>query len=436
MIVGARCAGAATAALLARRGARVLLVERGQPGTDTLSTHALMRGAVVQLHRWGLLPAVRAAGTPPISTTAFDYGGETLAVAISTRHGVDALYAPRRTVLDRILVDAARDAGADVRVRPPADRTSSRRVWPCAGRDRRGRRRHRCTTSAPAWSWAPTAAIPPWPASSARPCFNPDSAATATVYGHWNGVSSAGYRWLYALDASAGVIPTNDGAACVFVTVPAARFAATFRGDVAAGFQRAPPSTRSGARRPYRQRRRRLAGLHGFGGQVGRFTRSHGPGWALVGDAAYFKDPLTAHGITDALLHAELLADAIVAGGETALSLYEATRTTLATPVFDATEAIAGFAWSFDQLRQLHTRLARAMADEIDAALAAFREPAGDLAPAWTTTRCAGRRGAGCASTKRNRGRRVRRRSWSRTVRTAHVEQPPGALAVNGAWRA
>ena len=127
-----------------------------------------------------------------------------------------------------------------------------------------------------------------------------------------------------------------------------------------------------------------IAGLHGFGGQVGRFTRSQGPGWALVGDAAYFKDPLTAHGITDALLHAELLADAIGAGVDAALSRYEATRTALATPVFDATEAIAGFAWSFDELRGLHTRLARAMADEIDVALAAYREAAVGVAAAAT----------------------------------------------------
>lgn len=377
LIVGGRCAGAATAALLARRGARVLMVERGQPGTDTLSTHALMRGAVVQLHRWGLLPAVRAAGTPPISTTAFDYGGETLEVAISTRHGVDALYAPRRTVLDRILVDAARDAGADVRF---GSRLTALR------HDETGRVRGATVEDADGTVHHVRASLVVGAdgrhSAVARlvgaPVLRSGRTATATVYGHWGGVRAAGYRWLYALDASAGVIPTNGGAACVFVTVPAVRFAATFRGDVAAGFHRLLHRL-DPALADHTARTQPVAGLHGFGGQVGRFTRSHGPGWALVGDAAYFKDPLTAHGITDTLLHAELLADAIGAGDEAALSRYEATRTTLATPVFDATEAIAGFAWSFDDLRRLHTRLARAMADEIDQALAAFREPAGDL---------------------------------------------------------
>ena len=123
-----------------------------------------------------------------------------------------------------------------------------------------------------------------------------------------------------------------------------------------------------------------LAGLHGFGGQPGSFTQSHGAGWALVGDAAYFKDPLTAHGITDALLHAELLADAITAGGDAALAAYEARRTAVALPVFEATEAIASFDWTLEELRGLHTRLSRAMAKEIDAALALFGQPPGDLA--------------------------------------------------------
>ena len=66
VVVGARCAGAATAMLLAREGLRVLVVDRSRYGADTLSTHALMRGAVVQLHRWGLIEAIEAAGTPVV----------------------------------------------------------------------------------------------------------------------------------------------------------------------------------------------------------------------------------------------------------------------------------------------------------------------------------------------------------------------------------
>src|SRR5262245_42649283 len=114
-IIGARCAGAATALLLARSGAKVLVVDRQAYGSDTLSTHALMRGGVLQLTRWGLIPDITAAGTPAIRSTTFHYGSEAIRVAVKRDHGVECLFAPRRTVLDRLLVDAARQAGAEVR---------------------------------------------------------------------------------------------------------------------------------------------------------------------------------------------------------------------------------------------------------------------------------------------------------------------------------
>src|ERR1051325_4940103 len=112
---GARCAGAATALLLAREGAKVLLIDRQVRGSDTMSTHALMRAGVLQLKRWGLIPGIDAAGTPAIRSTTFHYGNQTFQVAIKPEHGFDCLYAPRPTVLDRQLADAARRAGADVR---------------------------------------------------------------------------------------------------------------------------------------------------------------------------------------------------------------------------------------------------------------------------------------------------------------------------------
>ena len=109
IIAGARCAGAATALLLARQGARVLVLDKSRYGTDTLSTHALMRGAVLQLHRWGLLPAVAGAGTPPVRSTTFHLADAVTTIPVKPKHGVQALYAPRRRVLDAILADAARE---------------------------------------------------------------------------------------------------------------------------------------------------------------------------------------------------------------------------------------------------------------------------------------------------------------------------------------
>ena len=114
VVVGARAAGASTAMLLARHGLSVLAIDRGRYGADIMSTHSLARAGVLQLSRWGLLDRIRAAGTPATRQVVFDYGGDEVAIDISSRGDVDGLYNPRRTVLDPILVDAARDAGAEV----------------------------------------------------------------------------------------------------------------------------------------------------------------------------------------------------------------------------------------------------------------------------------------------------------------------------------
>src|SRR4029453_10048686 len=114
VIVGARCAGAATALLLARAGVRVLLVDKGVYGSDTTSTHALMRGPILQLHPWGVFPTIVAAGTPPVHSTTFSYREQDVTVPIEPKFGVSALYAPRRALLDRTLVDAAADSGAEI----------------------------------------------------------------------------------------------------------------------------------------------------------------------------------------------------------------------------------------------------------------------------------------------------------------------------------
>ena len=90
-----------------------------------------------------------------------------------------------------------------------------------------------------------------------------------------------------------------------------------------------------------------------------------GLGWALVGDAAYFKDPLTSHGITDALSHAELLADAIVDGSDAALSDYQTHRDDMGQELFEVTDRIASFDWDLTDIRSLHETLARSMSREV-----------------------------------------------------------------------
>src|ERR671921_794516 len=78
IVVGARCAGAPTAMLLAARGHRVLLVDRATFPSDTLSTHLLHPPGVAALRRWGLLDRLTATGCPPIGTYAFDFGPFTI----------------------------------------------------------------------------------------------------------------------------------------------------------------------------------------------------------------------------------------------------------------------------------------------------------------------------------------------------------------------
>ena len=145
VVVGGRVAGAATAMLLAREGLRVLCVDRSRYASDTLSTHAMMRGGVLQLQRWGLLELLLTSGTPPVRRTVFHYGADKVGVSIKPAAGVEALYAPRRTVLDPLLVDAARPGVAKWSTRCSASASASAPT-PSRKLDFRRRRKRRPST--------------------------------------------------------------------------------------------------------------------------------------------------------------------------------------------------------------------------------------------------------------------------------------------------
>lgn len=362
IVVGARCAGAATAMLLARAGHRVLLIDRGRYGTDTLSTHALMRGAVVQLHRWHLLPDVIASGAPPVRRATFFYRDESLSVPVGARGGVDALYAPRRYVLDALLVDAAAASGADVvyglSLRD-LERSASGRVTGVVVHDDSGGV-HRVSAGVVIGADGLRSTV----ARLVRaPIYRVGRHATATMYGHFGGLEVDGYEWYFVPGLSAGAIPTNQGQVCVTLSVPSGEFTRLLGRHHDSAFgellrQVAPHLAEQLARVD-------PSPLHGFAGQEGFFRRVHGPGWALVGDAGYFKDPLTAHGITDALRDAELLADAVDAQSEDAFAEYEQQRDAASLDVFETTDAIASFSWDLSRVRVLHEALARAMSAEV-----------------------------------------------------------------------
>ena len=362
VVVGARVAGAATAMLLARAGLRVLLVEQGAPGTDTLSTLALMRGGVLQLSRWGLLDSIRTSGTPPIDRSTFHYDGEPVQVRIKPRDGVDALYAPRRTVLDPLLARAAARAGVDIawHVRlVDLVRDWNGRVTGATLEGRGGARREVRAAIVVGADGLHSAVAN----RAGAAVYRVGPHVSSVIYTYVFGLDIQGYHWHFAPGAAAGVIPTGGDEILVFASAPRERFMRELRLDLGTGFHRVlqqvvpwlSAAVRVLAAAPFR----------GFAGHEAYFRAAHGPGWALVGDAGYFKDPLTAHGITDALRDAELLSRAILAGTESALASYQAVRDELSQRLFEITDEIASFEPSMARLRVLHRMMSDAMSREV-----------------------------------------------------------------------
>jgi flavin-dependent dehydrogenase len=371
VVVGGRVAGASTAMLLAREGARVALLERAPYGTDTVSTHGLMRAGIVQLSRWGLLDQVTDADTPAIRRTTFHYAdGESVQVSIRPTARVEALYAPRRRLLDRILVDAAAEAGADVHHETTVTELlhdDSGRVRGVRAKDRTGKvvdLRAAITVGADG--------IRSTVADGAGAGFlRRGRASSAVLYRYYADARPTGYEWAYGVGGGAGFLPTNEGLTCVFVGTNPTRLRALRRQGTEQAFAELLAETaprladRVAAAQP-------VGRMHGWAGTPGFVRHSWGPGWALVGDAGYFKDPITTHGMTNALRDAEVLADEIQAAltgvvpEAVALARYQATRERLSTRLFDATEAVASYDWDLEQVRGLLRQVSSAMSDDVD----------------------------------------------------------------------
>jgi flavin-dependent dehydrogenase len=362
VVVGARCAGAATAMLLARAGRSVLLVDRGEYGADILSTHALMRGGVLQLARWNLLERIADAGTPPVKVTTFHVGHQTVRVPIKPKFGVEALYAPRRTVLDRVLVDGARESGAIVRFGTRLTALSYARDGRVNGvvlHDRAGSPVNVCAKYVVGADGMRSTVA----GLVGAPVYRAARHATAVLYGYWPDLPVDGFNWYYAAGSAAGVIPTNDGETLVFAGVPAARWPEVTAGGRFDAFLRILQEAAPDLAETVRARTERP--LTGFAGRAGYFRQSWGHGWALVGDAGYFKDPLTAHGITDAFRDAELLADAIADGSPMALADYQRCRDEWSSGLFEITDRIASFEWTLKTVGALLESLSREMAEDV-----------------------------------------------------------------------
>lgn len=343
IVVGARCAGASTAMLLARRGHRVLLVDRARFPSDTLSTHLVHPVGVAALDRWGLLGALRAAGTPPIRSYALDFGAVRVSGAPRPAAGGTAeAYAPRRFLLDDLLVRAAAAAGVDVRTDVVVEDLTSdagavtgiraraagggvfhERARVVVGAD--GRRSFVAgRVGATAYAQEPTYA--------------------ATYFSYWSGVPVDGLEVYVRPRRSFGAFPTLGGLTVVVVSWPRAEFAANrhdVEGNILAALRLAPGlADRVTAGR----RAERIAGtadLPGF------YRTAAGPGWVLVGDARHHKDPCTAKGISDAFADAEALTEALDdvwrsrAGYGERMARYQRERDAATMPMYGFTTDLA-----------------------------------------------------------------------------------------------
>jgi 2-polyprenyl-6-methoxyphenol hydroxylase-like FAD-dependent oxidoreductase len=345
VVVGARTAGAATAMLLARQGHDVVMLDRADLPSDTISTHQIARTGVVALRRWGLLDAVLASGAPALRQVAFHADGDRTTRTVKDRFGVDHLVAPRRYVLDAILAEAAVRAGAKLAAGVTVAGVrfdDAERVTAVSGRRRDG-----SPVEVLARFVVGADGLTSRVARSVGADITDDRGhGASTRYAYYAGLSWSGIEFFTSDRAFAGVFPTNDAQACVWICTPEAD--ARAGGSSATAFdtqlQRAAPAL---ARRL--QAAHRISRVRGMLRMPNHVRRAFGAGWALVGDAGYHRDAVTAHGISDAFRDAELLAAALddALRGRTdevtALGGYEAARDEALREVFDLTCALATF---------------------------------------------------------------------------------------------
>jgi len=309
IVVGARVAGAATAMLLARQGLRVLAVDRVSFPCDTISSHQLQVPGVALLRRWGLLDKLTAAGTPPSRRVRFDAGGVVMNGRFPAYGGVDALYSPRRTLLDTILVEAARAAGAEIRenFRVTQVTGSGDRVTGIRGA---ARGRPVVTETASLVIGADGKRSLVASAVGARR-YRERPVRSFASYSYWSGVLVSGGELYQRPRRAVAAFPTNGELTMVYVAAPMTEFASA-RADLEAHYLRTldlcgdlGERVRSGSREER---------LRSTPDQPNTFRSSHGPGWALAGDAGVVMDSVSAQGMTNALRDAGYLSAAVVAG--------------------------------------------------------------------------------------------------------------------------
>ena len=357
IVVGARCAGSPVAMLLARKGYRTLLVDRATFPSDTVSTHLIHPPGVASLQRWGLLDRLTATGCPPIGRYTFDFGPLTLGGAPGTDDSPFA-YAPRRTVLDKLLVDAAAEAGAEVREAFTVEEilVEDGQVTGIRGHAVGGSavvERARVVVGADGRNSVVAKAVRPGQYHERPPL-------TCGYYSYWSNLPVHGTFEIYSRPGRGwAACPTHDDLTMVVGGWSYAELAEhrdDIEGTLLSAFEAAPE---------FAERIRGATREERFvGTSVPNYFRTpFGPGWALVGDAGYNRDFITAQGITDAFRDAELCAGALddaLAGNrpyDEALGEYQAARDGQVLPMYEMTAQIAALQPPDAQMIQLVTAL-------------------------------------------------------------------------------
>ncbi|MEO8611253.1 MAG: NAD(P)/FAD-dependent oxidoreductase [Chloroflexota bacterium] len=337
IIVGARVAGSPTAMLLARKGYRVLLLDRATFPSDTLSTHQLQLPASLMLKGWGLLDKIQATNPGAARHVVFDMGDVFLEGTFPDVEGINAVHSPRRTILDKILVDAAVDAGAELREGFIAEELiwEGEHVVGIRGRTIQGsavNERARIVIGADGRHSLVAKAVN-------APVYNQHPVLTCGYYGYWEGVPLKGGEMYRRGARILGIWPTNDHLTMIYVAWPIAEFD-NFRADVEGNYQATIDLVPGLAERV--RAGKRVGRISGAGDIPNFYRKPYGPGWALVGDAGFVKDPVTGTGISDAFRDAQLLADGVESAAlgrdpTKALSDYEQKRNAASKPYYDLT---------------------------------------------------------------------------------------------------
>ncbi len=355
IVVGARCAGSPLAMLLARKGYRVLVVDKAAFPSDTVSTHHIHQPGVARLKRWGLVEKIKASNCPATTTFKFDIGPFALTGSPPAIDGNREAYAPRRRFLDKILADAAVEAGAELREQFIVEEltTENGRVTGIRGRDQNG---NTVTEKATIVVGADGARSFVARAVEA-PIYEDRGTLTCNYYSYWSGIPN-NTTGLYVRERRMFVVDsTNDGLTMIVGVFPKSEFN-RIRSNVEAEFIREVethvPSLAMLIRNGKREEK-----FVGSGVLPNFIRKPFGAGWALVGDAGYHKDPITAQGITDALRDAEFLAGAIDSGLsgnlrlEDALAVYERKRNQAVMPMFEMTCDLARLQPPTPEMQQL-----------------------------------------------------------------------------------